>query len=84
MEAVASSVGAMVAQPAKLLWSGVCSIINTTVNLRSNLAALCKEMKGLMDRREEVKHETEAAEKVGNEIRAQVGTWLKQVENLQL
>ncbi|KAK7846197.1 disease resistance protein [Quercus suber] len=40
-------------------------------------------MKSLTDRIKEVKRETEAAEKEGNEIRAQVVTWLKDVETLQ-
>ncbi|XP_065626696.1 disease resistance protein At4g27190-like [Quercus suber] len=40
-------------------------------------------MKSLADRIKDVKRETEAAEKEGNEIRAQVVTWLKDVETLQ-
>uniref|UniRef100_A0A7N2LYZ2 NB-ARC domain-containing protein n=1 Tax=Quercus lobata TaxID=97700 RepID=A0A7N2LYZ2_QUELO len=84
MEVVAAAVGALVTSTGELLCSCVCSKINITVNLQSNLVALEKEMKCLMDRRKEVKHETEIAEKVGNEIRAQVVTWLEDVEKLQL
>ncbi|KAF3947792.1 hypothetical protein CMV_026126 [Castanea mollissima] len=62
----------------------VGSKIKTTVNLKSNIAAVEKEMKSLMDRIKEVKHEKEANEKEGNEIRAQVVTWLEDVEKLQL
>ncbi|KAL4645124.1 hypothetical protein ACB092_02G213700 [Castanea dentata] len=84
MEVVAAAVGALVTSTGELLCSCVCSKINITVNLQSNLVALEKEMKCLMDRRKEVKHETEIAEKVGNEIRAQVVTWLEDAEKLQL
>ncbi|KAM3757363.1 hypothetical protein ACB098_02G182200 [Castanea mollissima] len=84
MEVVAAAVGAIVTSTGELLCSCVCSKINITVNLQSNLVALEKEMKCLMDRRKEVKHETEIAEKVGNEIRAQVVTWLEDAEKLQL
>lgn len=68
--------GALVIKPANLLCSCVGSKTKTTVNLQSNIAAVEKEMKSLMDRRKEVKHEKEATEKEGNEIRAQVVTWL--------
>ncbi|KAM3744342.1 hypothetical protein ACB098_06G045900 [Castanea mollissima] len=81
---VGAVVGALVTKPVNLLCSCVGSKIKTTVNLKSNIAAVEKEMKSLMDRIKEVKHEKEANEKEGNEIRAQVVTWLEDVEKLQL
>ncbi|KAL0000956.1 hypothetical protein SO802_014737 [Lithocarpus litseifolius] len=83
MEVVGAAVGALVATTSKLLCSCVSSKTNTTFNLHSNLAAVEQEMKSLTDRKKEVKRETEATEKEGNEIRAQVVTWLKDVEMLQ-
>ena len=76
MEMVGAAVGALVTTTSKLLCSFVSSKTKTTFNLHSDLAAVEKEMKSLMDRRKEVKHEKEATEKEGNEIRAQVVTWL--------
>ncbi|KAF3968903.1 hypothetical protein CMV_007265 [Castanea mollissima] len=83
MEVVAAAVGALVTTTSQLLCSCVSSKTNTTFNLHSNLDAVVAEMKSLTDRIEEVKRETEAAEKEGKEIRAQVVTWLKDVETLQ-
>ncbi|XP_075674305.1 disease resistance protein At4g27190-like isoform X2 [Castanea sativa] len=83
MEVVAAAVGALVTTTSQLLCSCVSSKTNTTFNLHSNLAAVEEEMKSLTDRIEEVKRETEAAEKEGKDIRAQVVTWLKDVETLQ-
>ncbi|KAL4613914.1 hypothetical protein ACB092_07G016700 [Castanea dentata] len=83
MEVVAAAVGALVTTTSQLLCSCVSSKTNTTFNLHSNLAAVEEEMKSLTDRIEEVKRETEAAEKEGKEIRPQVVTWLKDVETLQ-
>ncbi|KAM4087688.1 hypothetical protein ACB094_07G014100 [Castanea mollissima] len=83
MEVVAAAVGALVTTTSQLLCSCVSSKTNTTFNLHSNLAAVEEEMKSLTDRIEEVKRETEAAEREGKEIRAQVVTWLKDVETLQ-
>ncbi|KAM3741668.1 hypothetical protein ACB098_07G013800 [Castanea mollissima] len=83
MEVVAAAVGALVATTSELLCSCVSSKTNTTVNLHSNLAAVEKEMESLTVHIEVVKRETEAAEKEGKEIRAQVVIWLKDVETLQ-
>ncbi|KAF3970979.1 hypothetical protein CMV_005385 [Castanea mollissima] len=83
MEVVAAAVGALVTTTSELLCSCVSSKTNTTFNLHSNLAAVEEEMKSLTDRIKEVKRETEAADKEGKEIRAQVETWLKDVETLQ-
>ncbi|GMY10182.1 putative disease resistance protein, partial [Fagus crenata] len=58
--------------------------MTTALNLPSNLDVLVTQMKSLVDRREEVKDEKEAAKKEGKEIRAQVVTWLVDVENLEL
>ncbi|KAM4092541.1 hypothetical protein ACB094_06G047500 [Castanea mollissima] len=79
---VGAVVGALVTKPVNLLCSCVGSKIKTTVNLKSNIAAVEKEMKSLMDRIKEVKHEKEANEKEGNEIRAQVVTWLEDVDKI--
>ena len=76
MEVVGAAVGALVATTSDLLCSCVSSKTNTTFHLHSNLDAVEEEMKSLTDRIKEVKRETEAADKEGNEIRAQVVTWL--------
>ena len=83
LEGVVAGFGALVATTSELLCSCVCFKTNTTVNLHSNLAAVEEEMRNLTDRIIEVKRETEAAEKEGNELRAQVVTWLRNVETLQ-
>ncbi|KAM3693841.1 hypothetical protein ACJW31_07G014800 [Castanea mollissima] len=83
MEVVAAAVGALLSTTSQLLCSCVSSKTNTTFNLHSNLDAVVAEMKSLTDRIEEVKRETEAAEKEGKEIRAQVVTWLEDVAKLQ-
>ncbi|XP_075671424.1 disease resistance protein At4g27190-like [Castanea sativa] len=83
MEVVGAAVGALVATTSELLCSCVSSKTKTTFNLHSDVAAVEQEMKSLTDRIKEVKGETEAAEKEGHKIRAQVVTWLKDVETLQ-
>ena len=83
MEVVVAGFGALVATTSEHLCSCVYSKTNTTVNLHSNLAAVEEEMRSLTDHIIEVKRETEAAEKEGNELRAQVVTWLRNVETLQ-
>ncbi|KAM3746949.1 hypothetical protein ACB098_05G001600 [Castanea mollissima] len=82
MEVLASSIS-LVVTPARLLCKCVCSKINTTISVQSNLEDVEKEMKRLIDRREEIIHETEAAKKEGSRIRAPVITWLEDVEVLQ-
>ena len=83
MEVLAVAVGALVVTPAKLLCNCVCSKINTTINVQSNLDDVEKEMKSLIDRRKEIIHETKAAKKERSQIRAPVITWLEDVEVLQ-
>nr|POF02034.1 disease resistance protein [Quercus suber] len=83
MEVLAAAVGALVITPAKLLCNCVCSKINTTINVQSNLDNVEKEMKSLIDRRKEIIHDTEAAKKEGSQIRAPIITWLEDVEQLQ-
>ncbi|KAF3968899.1 hypothetical protein CMV_007261 [Castanea mollissima] len=83
MELVGATVGALVATTSELLCSCANSKTNTTFNLHSNLAAVEKEMESLTVHIEVVKRETEAAEKEGKEIKAQVVIWLKDVETLQ-
>ncbi|KAM3693839.1 hypothetical protein ACJW31_07G014600 [Castanea mollissima] len=83
MEVVGAAVGALVAKTSELLCSCVSSKTNTTFNLHSNLDAVEKEMESLTVHIEVVKRETEAAEKEGKEIKAQVVIWLKDVETLQ-
>ncbi|KAM3699123.1 hypothetical protein ACJW31_05G001700 [Castanea mollissima] len=82
MEVLSSSIS-LVVTPARLLCKCVCSKINTTINVQSNLEDVEKEMKSLIDRREEILHETEAAKKEGSQIRVPVITWLEDVEVLQ-
>ena len=83
MEVVVAGFGALLATTSEHLCSCVYSKTNTTVNLHSNLATVEEEMRSLTDRIIEVKRETEAVEKEGNELRAQVVTWLRNVETLQ-
>ncbi|GMY31500.1 disease resistance protein At4g27190-like, partial [Fagus crenata] len=58
--------------------------MTTALNLPSNLDVLVTQMKSLVDRRVGVKNEKEEAEKEGQEIRAEVVTWLEVVEKLEL
>uniref|UniRef100_A0A2N9HQT7 AAA+ ATPase domain-containing protein n=1 Tax=Fagus sylvatica TaxID=28930 RepID=A0A2N9HQT7_FAGSY len=84
MEVAGAAVGAVLGPICKLLCGCVSSKMTTALNLPSNLDVLVTQMKSLVDRREEVKDENEAAKKEGKEIRAQVVTWLVDVENLEL
>ncbi|GMY31430.1 disease resistance protein At4g27190-like, partial [Fagus crenata] len=52
------------------------------MNLQPNHGALEKEMKSLMDHREEVEAETRLADDQGHGIRADVKMWLVHVEEL--
>jgi disease resistance protein RPS2 len=84
MEVAGAAVGAVLGPICKLLCGCVSSKMTTALNLPSNLDVLVTQMKSLVDRREEVKDENEAAKKEGKEIRAQVVTWLEDVEKLEL
>uniref|UniRef100_A0A2N9G432 Uncharacterized protein n=1 Tax=Fagus sylvatica TaxID=28930 RepID=A0A2N9G432_FAGSY len=75
-------IGAVLGPICNLFCDDVSSKMTTTLNLRSNLDDMVRDMTSLLDRRVYVKNETEAAKKEGNEIRAQVVTWLEDVENL--
>ncbi|GMY39442.1 disease resistance protein At4g27190-like [Fagus crenata] len=83
MELAAAALGAVLAPICNFLCGCVTSKITTTLNLRSKLDDMVKDMKSLLDRREVVKDEKEAAEREGNVIRAQVVKWLGDVEKLQ-
>ncbi|KAK4576317.1 hypothetical protein RGQ29_027041 [Quercus rubra] len=80
---VGAVVGALVIKPVNLLCSCVGSKIKTAVNLQSNIDAVKKEMKSLMDCKGQVDRKREAAEKEGNQIIAEVVTWLEKVKNLE-
>ena len=82
-DAAVGSAVELVIKPVGLLCSWVGSKIKTAVNLQSNIDAVKEKMKSLMVLREEVNREKEATKKEGNEIRAQVVTWLEDVENLE-
>ena len=84
MEIVAVAVGALFELTTELLCCFVCSKINPSVNLQSNLDVMAREMNSLMYHSKEVIEEKEVAEKEGNEIRSQVLKWLDDVEKLQL
>ncbi|GMY10184.1 disease resistance protein At4g27190-like, partial [Fagus crenata] len=78
MELAAAAVSALVTVTGQHLCGCVCS----GMNLQSNHGALKKEMKSLMDRREEVEDETRKADDQGHGIRADVKKWLVDVEEL--
>ena len=67
----------------KVLYGYICSKINSSFNLQSNLDVLVKEMDTLLDRSKEVRDDKEMIEKEGNKIRGQVIKWLDDVEKLQ-
>uniref|UniRef100_A0A2N9HSD1 Uncharacterized protein n=1 Tax=Fagus sylvatica TaxID=28930 RepID=A0A2N9HSD1_FAGSY len=83
MELAAAGCGAVLTPICNFLCGCVTSKITTTLNLRSKLDDMVKDMKSLLDRREVVEDEKEAAEREGNVIRAQVVKWLGDVEKLQ-
>nr|POF06307.1 hypothetical protein CFP56_51588 [Quercus suber] len=66
----------------KVLYGYICSKINSSFNLQSNLDVLVKEMDILLDRSKEVKDDKEVIEREGNKIRGQVIKWLDDVEKL--
>ncbi|GMY10183.1 disease resistance protein At4g27190-like [Fagus crenata] len=84
MEIATAAVGAVLGPISNLLCGCVSSKMTTTLNLLSNRDIIVKNMDELVDRREEVKDETEAAVKEGKDILAQVVTWLEDVEKLEL
>ena len=87
MQVLAASVGAVLGAVLKPISDLLCSYVGsktkTTFNLQSNIDAVEREMKSIMDRKKDVEHETETTKKEGNEIRAEVITWLEDVEKLQ-
>ena len=84
MEVVVSIFGSAVAGTVRLLYDSLYSKINNTVKLRSGLYVLEEEMKSLMSLRNEVKDETESAEREGKAIRGHVIEWLREVDELEL
>uniref|UniRef100_A0A2N9J404 Uncharacterized protein n=1 Tax=Fagus sylvatica TaxID=28930 RepID=A0A2N9J404_FAGSY len=77
-------IGAVLGPICNIFCGGVSSKMTTTLNLRSNLDDMVRDMKNLMDRITEVKQKKEAAEKEGKDIRPQVVTLLEDVEKLEL
>jgi disease resistance protein RPS2 len=84
MEVVASVVGEALVATGRVLCGSIYSMIKTLSNSNQTLTCLEKEMKGLLALKDEVKNETEVAEKEGKVLRTQVIEWLKEVEELQL
>uniref|UniRef100_A0A2N9F406 NB-ARC domain-containing protein n=1 Tax=Fagus sylvatica TaxID=28930 RepID=A0A2N9F406_FAGSY len=74
MEVLAAAVGALVTVAGQIL----CS----KMKLQSNHVDLKREMRSLMDRRHVVEFERRRADGQGQEIRAEVVTWLEDVEKL--
>ena len=77
-------IGAVLGPICNLFCGDVSSKMTTTLNLRSNLDDMVRDMKNLMDRITEVKQKKEAAEKEGKDILPRVVTWLEDVEKLEL
>ncbi|XP_050248672.1 disease resistance protein At4g27190-like [Quercus robur] len=84
MEVVASIVGSAVAATGRLFCGSLYSMIKSTVKLQSELDVFDKEMRSLIVLRDDVKDQTELAEKEGKVIRANVIEWLREVDELQL
>jgi disease resistance protein RPS2 len=84
MEVVASVVGETVVATGRVLCDSIYSMIKDTLKFQSNLNILENEMKGLMAIKDEVKNETELAEKEGKVLKTEVIEWLKEVEELHL
>jgi len=84
MEVVASVVGEAVVVTGRLLCGSIYSMINYTVKFQSNLDILGKEKEGLLAVKDELKRQTELAEKEGKGVKPLVTKWLKEVEGLLL
>nr|POF06303.1 disease resistance protein [Quercus suber] len=84
MEVVASIVGSAVAATGRLFCGSLYSMIKSTVKLQSELDVFDKEMRSLIVLRDDVKDQTELAEKEGKVIRSNVIEWLREVDELQL
>ncbi|XP_062169185.1 disease resistance protein At4g27190-like isoform X1 [Alnus glutinosa] len=84
MEVVASVVGGAVVATGRLLCGSIYSMINYTVKFQSNLDILDKEKEGLLAVKDELKRQTELAEKEGKGVKPLVTKWLKEVEGLLL
>ena len=74
MEVLAAAAGALATVAGQILCSNM--------KLQSNHVDLEKEMRSLMDRRHVVEFERRRADGQGQEIRAEVVTWLEDVEKL--
>ncbi|GMY32391.1 disease resistance protein At4g27190-like [Fagus crenata] len=75
MEVLAAAVGALV--------TGAGQILCSKMKLQSNHVDLEREMRSLMERRNAVEIERIRAYVQGREIRAEVVTWLKDVQKLR-
>ncbi|KAM4103020.1 hypothetical protein ACJW30_06G047600 [Castanea mollissima] len=84
MEVVASIVGSAVAATGRLFCGSLYSMIKSTIKLQPELDVFDKEMGSLIVLRDDVKDQTELAEKEGKVIRANVIEWLREVDELQL
>ena len=84
MDVVASIVGSAVAATGRLFCGSLYSMIKSTVKLQSELDVFDKEMRSLIVLRDDVKDQTELAEKEGKVVRANVIEWLREVDELQL
>ena len=84
MEVVASVVGEAVVATGRLLCGPIYSMIKDTIKFQSSLDTLKKEMKGLLAVKEQVRNETELAEREGKVVKPLVTKWVEEVEELLL
>ncbi|XP_059442155.1 disease resistance protein At4g27190-like [Corylus avellana] len=81
---MASVVGEVVVAAGRVLCGSIYSMIKDIVKFQSNLDILEKEMKALLAVKDEVKNETELAEREGKVVKPLVTKWVEEVEELLL
>lgn len=81
MEVVASILGSAVAEAGHVLCGPLCSNINNTVRIQSNLKALEKELEVLIGLRDDMNLQLALAEKDGDVPTTQVKAWLRSVDD---
>lgn len=84
MEVVASILGSVVAEAGRVPCGSICSDINDRVRIQSNVRALQKEKRNLINVRDDIKRLLALAEKDGNLPTTQVKQWLREVEDFIL
>ncbi|KAF8409496.1 hypothetical protein HHK36_005572 [Tetracentron sinense] len=84
MDALLSILGTIVVESGRILCGCVYPKINSLVKLQSNLDALKRDIKGLIDLKNSLKEELVSEGRNGKVATTQVNEWLREVEAIEL